>query len=194
MAYLNLYVSILQSSHNQCLLGYETQQWLSPVFVYNSGIRVVKWLSWWREQPPRGPPWVSGLVGHFVQTWPDSECSHTLQCLDCSDLNWRCNRYHLFLARYDPFGVDVPLNFDNTHSLTIVCASFLVYVLQNGYRLRQFSIKDRWEKVGNRTLVINAIGNYCTKLHKNYGVRQVFERYSRCARVPTACWDCKGLD
>ncbi len=22
------------------------------------------------------------------------------------------------LARYDPFGVDVPLNFDNTHSLT----------------------------------------------------------------------------
>ncbi len=40
----------------------------------------------WREQPPRGPPWVSGLVGHFVQTWPDSECSHTVQCLDCSDL------------------------------------------------------------------------------------------------------------
>ncbi len=22
---------------------------------------------------PRGPPWVSGLVGHFVQTWPDRE-------------------------------------------------------------------------------------------------------------------------
>ncbi len=41
----------------------------------------------WREQPPRGPPWVSGLVGHFVQTWPDSECSHTVQCLDCSDMN-----------------------------------------------------------------------------------------------------------
>ncbi len=50
----------------------------------------------WREQPPRGPSWVSGLVGHFVQTWPDSECSHTVQCLDCSDLNRRCNRYHLF--------------------------------------------------------------------------------------------------
>ncbi len=33
-----------------------------------------------REQPPRGAPWVSGLVGHFVQTWPDSECSHTVQC------------------------------------------------------------------------------------------------------------------
>ncbi len=34
------------------------------------------------------PPWptlVSGLVGHFVQTWPDSECSHTVQCLDCRD-------------------------------------------------------------------------------------------------------------
>ncbi len=41
----------------------------------------------WREQPPRGPPWVSGLVGHFVLTWPDSERSHTVQCLDCSDLN-----------------------------------------------------------------------------------------------------------
>ncbi len=40
-----------------------------------------------REQPPRGTPWVSGLVGHFVQTWPDSKCSHTVQCLDCSDLN-----------------------------------------------------------------------------------------------------------
>ncbi len=40
-----------------------------------------------REQPPRGARWVSGLVGHFVQTWPDSECSHTVQCLDCSDLN-----------------------------------------------------------------------------------------------------------
>ncbi len=49
-----------------------------------------------REQPPRGAPWVSGLVVHFVQTWPDSECSHTVQCLDGSDLNWRCNRYHLF--------------------------------------------------------------------------------------------------
>ncbi len=40
-----------------------------------------------REQPPRSAPWESGLVGHFVQTWPDSECSHTVQCLDCSDLN-----------------------------------------------------------------------------------------------------------
>ncbi len=49
-----------------------------------------------REQPPRGAPWVSGLVGYFVQNWPDSECSHTVQCLDCSDLNWRCNHYHLF--------------------------------------------------------------------------------------------------
>ncbi len=41
----------------------------------------------WREQSTRGPPWVSGLVGHYVQSWPDSECSHTVQCLDCSDLN-----------------------------------------------------------------------------------------------------------
>ncbi len=48
--------------------------------------------SW--EQPPRGVPWVSGLVGHFVQTCPDSECSHTVQFY--SQLNWRCNHYHLF--------------------------------------------------------------------------------------------------
>ncbi len=37
------------------------------------------WGAW--EQPPRGTPWVSGLVGHFVLTWPDSECSHTVQFL-----------------------------------------------------------------------------------------------------------------
>ncbi len=65
----------------------------------------------WREQPPRGPPWVSGLVGHFVQTWPDCECSHTVQYLDCSDLNWRCNRYHLFWHGMTLLVLDVPLNF-----------------------------------------------------------------------------------
>ncbi len=74
----------------------------------------------YREQPPRGALWVSGLVGQFVQTWPDSECSRTVQCSDCSDLNWRLEltlqSLPPLLARYDPFGVDVPLNFDNTHS------------------------------------------------------------------------------
>ncbi len=34
----------------------------------------------------RGAPWVSVLVGHFVQTWPDSECSHTVQFLDSAIL------------------------------------------------------------------------------------------------------------
>ncbi len=61
-------------------------------------------------------PWVSGLVGHFVQTWPDSELLFSQCSAYCSDLNWRCNRYHLFWQGYDPFGVDVPLNFDNTHT------------------------------------------------------------------------------
>ncbi len=48
------------------------------------------WLlcSVWRrgasEQPPHGTPWVLGLVGHFVQTWPDIECSHTAELFDCS--------------------------------------------------------------------------------------------------------------
>ncbi len=50
------------------------------------------------------------------QTWPDSECSHTVQCLDCSDLNWRWQSLSPVLAWYDPFGVDVPSNFDNTHT------------------------------------------------------------------------------
>ncbi len=43
-------------------------------------------ISGYREQPPRGTPWVSGLVRHFVQTWPDSECSHTVQFLDSAVL------------------------------------------------------------------------------------------------------------
>ncbi len=62
-------------------------------------------------------PW---LVGHFVQIWPDSECSHTVQFLDCRTtaffssglcFDLQCS-LHLFLALYDPFGVDVPLNID----------------------------------------------------------------------------------
>ncbi len=48
------------------------------------------------EQPPRGypwVPWVSGLVvGRLVQTWPDSECSHTVQFLvqfsDCKTITF----------------------------------------------------------------------------------------------------------
>ncbi len=39
-----------------------------------------------REQPSRGASWVSGFVGHFFQTWPDSECSHTVQFLDSAVL------------------------------------------------------------------------------------------------------------
>ncbi len=60
--------------------------------IGNCGTLVL--LSW--EQPPRGVPWVSGLVRHFVQTWSDSECSHTVQFLDCSDWNWCCNHYYPF--------------------------------------------------------------------------------------------------
>ncbi len=59
------------------------------IFIYvEKHITVVWWGAW--EKPPRGALWVLGLVGHFVQTWPDSECSHTVQFLDCSELNWRC--------------------------------------------------------------------------------------------------------
>ncbi len=43
---------------------------------------------------------------------PDSECSHTVQFLDCSDLTLQS--LSPGLALYDPFGVDVPLNCDTT--------------------------------------------------------------------------------
>ncbi len=77
-----------------------------------------------REQPPRGAPWVSGLVRHFVQTWPDSECSHTactVQLLDSAVL--RLKNHNIFFLVHssssssgltcfgtvDPFGVvDAP--------------------------------------------------------------------------------------
>ncbi len=82
------------SSHNMCRERVRAQ---IPVYVGTTGVLMhIKGCIW--EQPPRGVPWVSGLVGHFFQTWPDSECSHTVQFLDCSDLNWRSNHYHPGLA------------------------------------------------------------------------------------------------
>ncbi len=36
---------------------------------------------------PVAHPGYQVLSDIFVQTWPDSECSHTVQCLDYSDLN-----------------------------------------------------------------------------------------------------------
>ncbi len=86
-----------------------------------------------REQPPCGAPWVSGLVGHFVQTWPDSECSHTVQFLDYSDSNWRCNHYHLFWHGYNPFGVDVPLNCDIIKSNQQLLLLFFVHIITMCY-------------------------------------------------------------
>ncbi len=76
--------------------------------------------AWGAEQPPRGAPWVSGLVGHFVQTWADSECSHTVQFLDGSDLELTLQSLSPVSAWYDPFGVDVPLNFDITPSPSVL--------------------------------------------------------------------------
>ncbi len=69
-----------------------------------------------REQPPRDAPWVSGLVRYFVRTGPDSECSHSA-VFRMLRLELTLQSLSPVLARYDPFGVDVPLNFDNTHSL-----------------------------------------------------------------------------
>ena len=62
------------------------------------------------EQPPRVAPWVSGLVGHFVQTWPDSELLSHSAVLRLSRLELTLQSLSPVLALYDPFGVDVPLN------------------------------------------------------------------------------------
>ncbi len=50
-------------------------------------------LLWCMRAASKWSPWVSGLVLRFVQTWPDSEL---LLHRECSDLNLRCNHYHLF--------------------------------------------------------------------------------------------------
>ncbi len=49
-----------------------------------------------------------------------ANCSHTVQYLDCSDLNGLCNHYHLFWHYMTLFGVDVPLNCDTTTTTTVV--------------------------------------------------------------------------
>ncbi len=59
------------------------QFWFYETFIWIWMISAISLrISGCREQPPHGAPWVSGLVGHFVQTWPDCECSHTVQFLD----------------------------------------------------------------------------------------------------------------
>ncbi len=56
---------------------------------------------WWSlggawEQPPRGAPGYQVLSDILFRFGLIANCSHTVQCLDFSNLNWRCNRYHLF--------------------------------------------------------------------------------------------------
>ncbi len=48
------------------------------------------------EQPPRGAPGYQILSDILFRLGLIANCSHTVQYLDCSDLNWRCNHYHLF--------------------------------------------------------------------------------------------------
>ncbi len=62
------------------------------------------------SRPPMAHPGYQVLLDILFRLGLIANCSHTVQYLDCSDLNWLCNHYHLFLALYDPFGVDVPLN------------------------------------------------------------------------------------
>ncbi len=70
------------------------------------------WGAW--EQPPRGAPWVSGLVRHFVQIWPDSELLSHSAVLRLKLLELTLQSLSPVLALYDPFRVDVPLNSDTT--------------------------------------------------------------------------------
>ncbi len=65
---------------------------------------------------PRGAPWVSGLVGHFIQTWPDSELLSHSAVLRLLLLELMLQSLSPVLALYDPFGVDVLLNCDTTWS------------------------------------------------------------------------------
>ncbi len=76
------------------------------------------------EQPPRGAPWVSGLVGHFVQTWPDSELLSHSAVLRLSRLELTLQSLSPVLALYDPFGVDVPLNCDTTTTIHSTISSY----------------------------------------------------------------------
>ena len=55
------------------------------------------------HQPPCGAP---GYQVLDILTRPDSECSHTVQFLDCRLIG----QFTPVLALYDPFSVDVPLN------------------------------------------------------------------------------------
>ncbi len=48
------------------------------------------------EQPPRGAPGYQVLSDILFRLGLIVNCSHTVWYLDCSDLNWRCNHYHLF--------------------------------------------------------------------------------------------------
>ncbi len=43
--------------------------------------------------------------------------------------NYKHHKLHLFLALYDPFGVDVPLNLDITHSQTPPNHEVVVFAL-----------------------------------------------------------------
>ncbi len=48
------------------------------------------------EQPPRGAPGYQVLSDILFRLDLIANCSHTVQYLDCSDLNWRCNHCHVF--------------------------------------------------------------------------------------------------
>ncbi len=48
------------------------------------------------EQPPRGAPGYQVLSDILFRLGLIANWSHTVQYLDCSDLNRRCNHYHLF--------------------------------------------------------------------------------------------------
>ncbi len=69
----------------QFVLGkqHSSQRWSYQIPVPGLGFPELRGVH--ESSLPRGAPWVSGLVSHFVQTWPDRESSHTVQFLDCLD-------------------------------------------------------------------------------------------------------------
>ncbi len=78
-------------------VGMGDNKWLSVIFTAC------------REQPPRAHPGYQVLSDILFRLGLIAN-AHTVQCLDCSDLNWLCNHYHLFWHGMTLLVDDVPLN------------------------------------------------------------------------------------
>ncbi len=111
----------LCSNENNRSLDYFKAEYYISYLAGNLVAFSYRWTTKWRVHESSLPvayPGYQVLSDILFRLGLIANCSHTVQYFDCSDLNWRCNHYHLFLALYDPFCVDVPLNCDTTTTTT----------------------------------------------------------------------------